>query len=122
MKDVRIDHEFFATYKIPFVSGRNFSHDIKTDDSLAFIINETAARMVGWSNEEAIGKVLKNGLIKGRVIGVVKDFHFESLHEPIVPVVFHGEKSFNRSICIGIRIRNGSSAGAYGKSLESICG
>ena len=35
-------------------------------------------------------------MIKGRVIGVVKDFHFESLHEPIVPVVFHGEKSFNR--------------------------
>lgn len=96
MKDVRIDHEFFDTYKIPFVSGRNFSHDVKTDDSLAFIINETAAKMVGWSNEEAIGKVLKNGYVKGRVIGVVKDFHFESLHEPIVPVVFHGEKSFNR--------------------------
>ena len=96
MKDVRIDHEFFATYKIPFVSGRNFSRDVKTDDSLAFIINETAARMVGWSNEEAIGKVLKNGMIKGSVIGVVKDFHFESLHEPIVPVVFHGEKSFSR--------------------------
>jgi putative ABC transport system permease protein len=96
MKDVRIDHEFFATYKIPFISGRNFSRDVKTDDSLAFIINETAARMVGWTNEEAVGKVLKNGLIKGRVIGVVKDFHFESLHEPIVPVVFHGEKSFSR--------------------------
>ena len=96
MKDVRIDHEFFDTYKIPFVSGRNFSREIKTDDSLAYIINETAARMVGWSNEEAIGKVLKNGSIKGRIIGVVKDFHFESLHEPIVPVVFHGEKSFNR--------------------------
>ena len=96
MKDVRIDHEFFATYKIPFVSGRNFSRDVKTDDSLAFIINETAARMVGWSNEEAIGKVLKNGMVKGSVIGVVKDFHFESLHEPIVPVVFHGEKSFSR--------------------------
>ena len=96
MKDVRIDHEFFNTYKIPFVSGRNFSRDVKTDDSLAFIINETAARMVGWSNEEAIGKVLKNGSVKGSIIGVVKDFHFESLHEPIVPVVFHGEKSFSR--------------------------
>jgi putative ABC transport system permease protein len=96
MKDVRIDHEFFNTYKIPFVSGRNFSREVKTDDSLAFIINETAAKMVGWSNEDAIGKVLKNGHVKGRVIGVVQDFHFESLHEPIVPVVFHGEKSFNR--------------------------
>jgi putative ABC transport system permease protein len=96
MKDVRIDHEFFDTFQIPFVSGRNFSRDIKTDDSLAYIINETAARMVGWNSDEAIGKVLKNGFVTGRVIGVVKDFHFESLHEPIVPVVFHGEKSFNR--------------------------
>jgi putative ABC transport system permease protein len=96
MKDVRIDHEFFDTFQIPFVSGRNFSRDIKTDDSLAYIINETAARMVGWNSDEAVGKVLKNGFVTGRVIGVVKDFHFESLHEPIVPVVFHGEKSFNR--------------------------
>ena len=96
MKDVRIDHEFFDTYQIPFVSGRNLSRDIKSDDSLAFIINETAARMVGWNNEEAIGKVLKNGGTKGTVVGVVRDFHFESLHEPIVPVVFHGERSFNR--------------------------
>jgi putative ABC transport system permease protein len=96
MKDVRIDHEFFDTYKIPFLSGRNFSREVKTDDSLAFIINETAARMVGWSNEDAIGKVLKNGNVKGTVIGVVRDFHFESLHEPIVPVVFHGQHMFYR--------------------------
>ncbi len=41
-----------------------FHATVKTDDSLAYIINETAARMVGWSNEEAIGKVLKNGLDK----------------------------------------------------------
>ncbi|WPP49705.1 ABC transporter permease [Catalinimonas niigatensis] len=95
MKDVRIDHDFFDTYQIPLVSGRNFSKDIKSDDSLAFIINETAAKMVGWSSEEAIGQVLQNGPVKGTVIGVVKDFHFESLHEPIVPVVFHGQHNFN---------------------------
>ncbi len=95
MKDVRIDHEFFDSYQIPLVSGRNFSKDIKTDDSLSFIINETAAAMVGWSNEEAIGQVLQNGNVTGTVIGVVKDFHFESLHEPIVPVVFHGQHTFS---------------------------
>jgi putative ABC transport system permease protein len=90
MKDVRIDHEFFDTYQIPIVSGRNFSKEIKSDDSLGFIINETAARMAGWTHEEAVGQVLKNGPVKGSVIGVVKDFHFESLHESIVPIVFHG--------------------------------
>ncbi|MGD1890604.1 MAG: ABC transporter permease [Cyclobacteriaceae bacterium] len=95
MIDVRVDPEFFATYQIPLISGRNFSQEIKSDDSLAFIINETAAQMVGWANDEAIGQVLQNGSVKGTVIGVVKDFHFESLHESIVPVVFHGQPYFN---------------------------
>lgn len=101
MKDVRIDHEFFDTYQIPLVSGRNFSKEIKSDDSLGFIINETAAHMVGWTSEEAVGQVLRNGSVTGQVIGVVKDFHFESLHEPIVPVVFHGQHNFNR---ISVRV------------------
>jgi putative ABC transport system permease protein len=96
MKDVSVDPNFFDTYQVPILSGRNFSREIKTDDSLAFVINESAARMVGWSNEEAVGKALKNGSVKGTVVGVVKDFHFESLHEPIVPVVFHGQKRFYR--------------------------
>jgi putative ABC transport system permease protein len=95
MKDVRIDHEFFDTYQIPLVSGRNFSKEIKSDDSLGFIINETAAHMVGWTNEDAVGQALQNGSVTGTVIGVVKDFHFESLHEPIVPVVFHGQQRFS---------------------------
>ena len=95
MKDVRIDHEFFDTYEVPVVSGRNFSKEIKSDDSLGFVINVAAAEMVGWSPEKAIGQVLQNGGVTGSVIGVVKDFHFESLHEPIVPVVFIGEKNFN---------------------------
>lgn len=101
IKDVRVDHNFFTTYQVPIVSGRNFSKEIKTDDSLAFIINEAAAKMVGWTNEEAVGQVFKNGPVLGRIIGVVKDFHFESLHEPIIPVVFHGQNRFNTiSVCV----------------------
>ena len=95
MKDVRIDHNYFDTYQIPIVSGRNFSETIDADDSISFIINETAARMVGWTNEEAIGQTLRNGSTTGTVVGVVKDFHFESLHQPIVPVVFHGQHMFS---------------------------
>jgi putative ABC transport system permease protein len=95
MKDVRIDHEFFDTYEVPVVSGRNFSKEIQSDDSLGYVINEAAAEMVGWSPEEAIGQVLRNGGVTGSVIGVVSDFHFESLHEPIVPVVFIGQQNFN---------------------------
>jgi putative ABC transport system permease protein len=49
---------------------------------------ESGARLLGWTNEEAIGKTLINGGINGTIIGVVKDFHVESLHEPIAPIVF----------------------------------
>ncbi len=96
IKDVRIDSEFFDTYQIPIVNGRNFSTEIKSDDSLSFVINEAAVRMIGWTNEEAIGKMFQNGNVKGQVIGVVKDFHFESLHEKIIPIVFHMEPNYRR--------------------------
>ena len=89
LKNIRIDHEFFATYQIPFVAGRNFSKAIRTDDSLAFILNESAVKMIGMSPEEILNREFQYGGVKGSVIGVVKDFHFESLHEPIVPLVFH---------------------------------
>ncbi len=88
IKNVVADYNFFDTYGIRFITGRNFSRDIKTDDSLAYIINEAAVKMIGWPMDEAVGKDFQYGGTKGKVIGVVKDFHFESLHEPIVPVVF----------------------------------
>ena len=89
LKNIRIDHEFFDTYQIPFVAGRNFSREIKTDDSLAFILNESAVNMMGMTPEEILTRDFQYGGVKGRVVGVVRDFHFESLHEPIVPLVFH---------------------------------
>jgi putative ABC transport system permease protein len=96
IKDVRIDPDFFDTYQIPIASGRNFSKEIKSDDSLSFVINEAAVRMIGWTNDEAIGKVFQNGDVKGQVVGVVKDFHFESLHEEIIPIVFHMQPNYRR--------------------------
>jgi putative ABC transport system permease protein len=95
IKNVGVDHYFFETYSIPFVAGRNFSREIKTDDSLAFILNESAVKMIGMKPEEILTKDFQYGDVKGRVIGVVKDFHFESLHETIVPVVFHLSRGYN---------------------------
>lgn len=89
IKNVSVDHAFFDTYEIPFVAGRNFSKDIRTDDSLAFVLNESAAAMIGLTPEELLTRDFQYGGVRGRVVGVVKDFHFESLHEPIVPVIFH---------------------------------
>ncbi len=89
-KNVSADWDFFPTYGIEVVAGRNFSKSIPTDDSLAFIINETAATEYGLnSSHEAIGKDFSYGGVNGKVVGLVKDFHFESLHQNIIPIVFH---------------------------------
>lgn len=89
LKYLAIDYEFFDTYGIPMAAGRNFSKAIPTDDSLAFIINETAARQMGWkTNEEAIDQDFLYGGVRGKLIGIVRDFHFESLHQEIAPMSF----------------------------------
>jgi putative ABC transport system permease protein len=91
LKTIVIDPEFFDTYSIAMAAGRNFSKDIPTDDSLAFIINESAAKEIGWNNyNEHIDEEFEYAGTRGKLIGIVKDFHFESLHQKITPMVFLG--------------------------------
>jgi putative ABC transport system permease protein len=102
LKSIYTDQSFFDTYEVSLVAGRNFSKDIKSDDSIAFIINESAAKMMGVTPEEILALNVQYGGVKGRVIGVVEDFHFESLHEEIVPIIFLPNKFFNQiSIQVG---------------------
>jgi putative ABC transport system permease protein len=68
-------------------AGRNFSREFGTDTA-SFIINEMAATSLGWTPQAAVGKDFKYGNTRGHIIGTVKDFHFESLHQPIVPMIF----------------------------------
>jgi len=90
LKLLSVDYEFFDTYEIPLVEGRNFDRSIPTDDSVAFIVNEVATKMLGWnSNLDAIGKELMYANVRGRIIGVCKDFHFETLKERITPMIFY---------------------------------
>jgi putative ABC transport system permease protein len=89
VKYITSDYEFFKTHGITFAAGRDFSRDIKSDDSLAFIINEAAAKTLGWkTNDEGLNKDFQYGTVKGKLIGVVRDFHFESLHQRILPMIF----------------------------------
>ncbi|HVX27264.1 MAG TPA: ABC transporter permease [Parafilimonas sp.] len=82
------DYDFIPAYGIPLAAGRNFSRSFGTDTS-NFIINEAAVKAVGWkSNDQAVGKDFKYGQFTGHIIGVVKDFHFESLHQAITPLIF----------------------------------
>jgi putative ABC transport system permease protein len=88
-----IDHNYIPLMEMEIIKGRNFSKDFGTDSN-ATIINETAARLLGWS--DPVGKKLYtyfqdgfgNTLISREVIGVVKNFHFESMKENIGPLCF----------------------------------
>ncbi len=91
MLEYRIDERYIPTLGMQMVTGRNFSPSMPTD-SQAMIINETAARAFGWENNAIGKKILREHGDRGlhaayTVIGVVKDFHFRSLHEAITPLL-----------------------------------
>jgi putative ABC transport system permease protein len=80
LRGLRVDYDFISAYQIPMAAGRNFSRAYSTDTSMV-ILNETAVRQLGWTPEQAIGKPFRYGRANGQIIGVTKDFHFESLHQ-----------------------------------------
>ena len=101
---MRIDHDFFATYNIPVLAGREFSEDFPSDrlsrltdpgearDS-SFVINRLAAERYGWTPEEALGKSASifygTGSATGTIIGVVDNSYFESVRSAIKPMLFY---------------------------------
>jgi putative ABC transport system permease protein len=100
---VMVDYDYIPAFRMKIAAGRNFSREMGTDPEQAFILNETAVKRIGWeSAEEAIGKGFGYGRRSGQIIGVVEDFHFESLHQEISPIVmFMGASIYNQ---ISIRI------------------
>ncbi len=104
---LRVDYDYIPTFKMEMAAGRNFSREMGTDATQAFILNETAVRRIGWqSPEEAVGKAFGYGQRKGQVIGVVKDFHFESLHQEISPILMMLSSTSLSQISIRISPRN----------------
>lgn len=92
LASVRIDQHFIPTYRINLAAGRNFYENISAD--FGYIINESAVKKIGWKTpEEAIGRIIEYGGWKGNVIGVVKDFNYESLHNQISPVIMYYDPS-----------------------------
>ncbi|REG91391.1 ABC transporter permease [Algoriphagus antarcticus] len=101
--DIDVSHNFLKTYGIPLAAGRDFDVLRASDSTEAFILNETAIREIGWeSPEAAIGKQFLYGSKRGFVTGVMKDFHFENLHQPIVPLLFEIGTNGNNVMSIKI--------------------
>ncbi len=80
------DQDFLPTLGLELVAGRNFSSDLPTDREDAIIVNRTFARMLGV--DDPVGRRLSEffkGEFDRRIVGVVEDFHSQSLHDPILP-------------------------------------
>jgi putative ABC transport system permease protein len=89
----QVDYDFLGTMGMEIVKGRSFDKNMGTDKTEAVIINETGVKTLGW-DDDPIGKKIQYGFdLQGdpgrimKVIGVVKDFHFRSLHNKIEPII-----------------------------------
>ena len=116
--------DFAQTLGMKFAAGRDFDiNDFALMDTtnnsenfqLPYIINETLAEMIGWTPKEAIGKSIENRA-EGPVVGVVEDFHFTSLHEPVGPVIQFLSRDYSRVLMAKI---NGNDINATLDRLES---
>jgi putative ABC transport system permease protein len=103
----RVDFGFFETFGMEMIAGRSFNQKIASDSIEAFILNETAVRELGLSQpEEAVGLPVEVWRRKGKVIGVVKDFNYESLHKRIRPILTYIDP--NQANTIAIKLAQGN--------------
>jgi putative ABC transport system permease protein len=97
IKYVAVDHDFLKTYNIPIVAGRDFSRDYATDTT-AYVLNVAATKVLGAAKPaDLVGRNFSYAGVKGRVIGVMGDFNFESMHQQIVPLVLIMPSSGNKN-------------------------
>jgi len=116
-----VDYDFSKTYQLKLKSGRFFSEEFSFDSS-AVVINETAVKV--FNAKDPVGKDLMEMnnsdkmLNTFRIIGVVKDFNFESLHQTVRPLVLHLSPIRQASTILAVRIKTSDITNTL-RSLEN---
>ena len=111
-----VGYDFIKTMHLQLTQGRDFSKDFATD-SVGYLINESASKIIGYKNP--VGKPLTFWQKPGTIIGVLKDFHFNSLHEPIRPLVLRLGENIGWGQAL-VRTQPGKTKEALA-SIEKIC-
>jgi len=106
-----VGYDYLATMGIQLKEGRDFSRDFPSDRS-AYVINETAARIMNLNNP--LGQVITFWDIPGPIIGVAKDYHFNSLHNAIEPVILHFHPEWSNLMIVR------AEAGRTAEALEGL--
>ena len=84
------DLDFVKTLGLKIIAGRDLSESFTTDSAQAVLINRNAANKLGYTPEQAVGKWIKNvsrDSLRRTIVGVVEDYHYVSLKDPIGPLV-----------------------------------
>lgn len=102
-----VDYDYIPQYNLKLSAGRAFSRDFPTDSTQAMVINEAAAKMLGYHTaQEAVGRNFDQWGRKGKIIGVLKDFHYKSLQNTIPPLTMRMEKWGYGTISIKVAANN----------------
>lgn len=81
-----VDANFVSFFQIQLLEGRNMSNYLPTDKTEAFLVNEAFVHTMGWSETDAIGQPVEGFDRKGKVVGVVKNFYYKSMHNLVEPL------------------------------------
>ncbi|MEP7144036.1 MAG: ABC transporter permease [Ferruginibacter sp.] len=111
-----VGYDFVKTMKLSLAAGRDFSKNFGTD-SASFILNETAVNKIGFS--DPVGQTITWGNHPGKVIGVLKDFHFNSLHQAIDPLIIRLDENWGWGTIL-VRTKAGKTKEAIA-GLEKLC-
>ena len=102
-----VDYDYLKTFDMKIVSGRGFSKEFSTDSS-AIVINQAAVKLLGWKDPigRKIGAILRSDFDVNKpvldvytIIGVVEDFNYSSLHEPVQALAMYLKKSNDLITC-----------------------
>jgi len=100
-----VDENYIDLFDIKIIKGRNFSSEITSDKNGVFLINETAMKTANFANPFEVNFFHWNNK-SGPIVGIVKDFHFQSLHHPIEPLYLYFEPGNFSSISIKFESRD----------------
>ncbi|WP_353721645.1 ABC transporter permease [Dyadobacter sp. 676] len=96
-----VDFDYIPQFGLKMAAGRPFSREFGTDTTQAMVVNEAATKLFGYAKpEDAVGRRFKQWGREGKIVGVVKDFHFRSLQETIKPLTMRIEPGGNGA-CFG---------------------
>lgn len=111
------DHNFLKVFDVELLAGSYLDSDAPLDEEKDFVLNETAAKVLGWTPQSAIGQeYINEGGDRKNIIGVVADFHMHSMHLPIGPLII-GKREELRYI--SVKVGSGNIAETLGRLEEA---